>query len=158
MTTGPSYSLDLELARYLDAAADLHGALFERPWNRPALEDLLSVSGTDGAAALVSDRTPRFAGFVLFRTLGDFSEILTLAVAPENRRQGIGRLLMEQAVHAARESGAERLVLEVQDGNRSAISLYESLGMTPFDRRRNYYKSGDGSHADAILMQLFLDN
>ena len=158
MTYGPVYTLDRELAPHLDAAAELHGVLFERPWSRSALEDLLSVSGTAGAAALTAEGISRFAGFVLFRCLGDFAEILTLAVSPGERRRGIGRRLMEHAMCRARESGAERLVLEVQDGNRSAISLYETLGMRPFDRRQNYYKSGDGSHVDAILMQLFLED
>ncbi|WP_420403007.1 GNAT family N-acetyltransferase [Nisaea sp.] len=146
--------LDQDLQRYLDEAAGLHGALFERPWSRTALEDLLATPGTAGAAMLDPDGEPRLAGFVLFRSLGDFAEILTVAVAPDHRRRGLGRLLMRHAVQMARESGAERLLLEVQDGNLPAIRLYEDLGMEAFDRRRNYYKSGNGGHADAIMMQL----
>lgn len=158
MTESGRFELDGNLRAHLDDAARLHGALFERPWSRAALEDLLAVPGTAGAAALDTEGESRFAGFVLFRSLGDFAEILTVAVAPELRRQGLGRLLLRQAMHKALESGAERLLLEVQDGNLPAIRLYERLGMTRFDRRRNYYESGNGSHADAIMMQLFFDN
>lgn len=157
MTAPAAYALDPDLRPHLDAAAELHGTLFERPWSRTVLEELLAVPGTAGAAVHSTDGDRRFRGFVLFRSLGDFAEILTLAVAPPERGRGLGRRLMEHAVRAARESGAERLILEVQDGNHAAISLYQNLGMTAFDRRRNYYNLGDGSHADAIMMQLNFD-
>ncbi|WP_193184825.1 GNAT family N-acetyltransferase [Nisaea sediminum] len=156
--TGGRFVLDESLTAHLAEAARLHGALFERPWSRAALEELLAVPGTAGAAILDIEGQPRFAGFVLFRSLGDFAEILTVAVAPEQRRHGFGRLLMLHAMHKARNAGAERLLLEVQDGNLPAIRLYEALGMTAFDRRPNYYKSGNGSHADAIMMQLIFDD
>ncbi len=158
MMTGGRFVLDESLTAHLAEAARLHGALFERPWSRAALEELLAVPGTAGAAILDIEGQPRFAGFVLFRSLGDFAEILTVAVAPEQRRHGFGRLLMLHAMHKARNAGAERLLLEVQDGNLPAIRLYEALGMTAFDRRPNYYKSGNGSHADAIMMQLIFDD
>lgn len=145
-----------DLAAYLDAAAALHGALFEHPWSRTALEEMLSVPGTEGLAILQSAADPRFAGFVLFRASGDFAEILTLAVAKDFRRLGLGRRLMRAAVRRAADRGADRMLLEVQVGNESAISLYEELGMKVIDRRKNYYKLADGSHADALMMQLSL--
>lgn len=156
MTRSGRFLLDEDLHAHLDEAAGLHGALFERPWSRSALEELFTAPGTTGAAVVDAVGGHRFAGFVLFRSLGDFAEILTVAVAPEYRRQGLGRMLLRHAVRKAREAGAERLLLEVQDGNLPAMRLYEKLGMTAIDRRPNYYKSDNGSHADAIMMQLFL--
>ncbi|WP_339854721.1 GNAT family N-acetyltransferase [uncultured Nisaea sp.] len=151
------YRLVRDIETYLDDASGLHGAIFDRPWSRDDLQDLLVMPGTSGAAILSEGKGPAFAGFVLYQCVGDFAEILTLAVAPDHRRRGFGRWLMREAAEHAAAAGAEKLLLEVQDGNRSAIELYESLGMTTFDRRRNYYKSADGSHADAILMQLIFD-
>lgn len=159
MSAAAGIRLERDLANHLPAAAALHGQLFERPWSTSALADLLAVPGTAGAVAM-SDAAAEsgLAGFVLFRTLGDFAEILTLAVAPGHRRKGTGRHLMRHALEESRVAGAEKLILEVQDGNLAAIRLYESLGLQAFDRRRNYYKSGNGRHADAILMQLNFDN
>jgi len=154
MTESGRFLLDESLQAHLDEAAELHGAVFERPWSRSTLEEFLATPGTAGAAVLDTAGGPRFAGFVLFRSLGDFAEILTVAVAPEHRRQGLGRLLMRHAADKARETGAERLLLEVHDGNLPALRLYETLGMTAIDRRRNYYNSGTGRPADAIMMQL----
>ncbi|MBO6560509.1 MAG: GNAT family N-acetyltransferase [Nisaea sp.] len=158
MTAGGRFVLDEAITAHLDEAARLHGALFASPWSRAALQDLLAVPGTAGAAVLDVEGEPRFAGFVLFRSLGDFAEILTVAVAPEQRRHGHGRRLMLHAMYKARSAGAERMLLEVQDGNLPAIRLYEALGMTAFDRRPNYYKADNGSHADAIMMQLIFED
>ena len=158
MTELDGYRLIGDIEAYLGDAAALHGAIFDKPWSRDALRDLLLMSGTDGAVILSGAREPEFAGFVLFQCIGDLAEILTLAVAPDHRGRGLGRTLVQQVFARARETGAEKVMLEVQDGNLPAVQLYESLGMTAFDRRRNYYKAADGSHADAILIQLFFDN
>ena len=157
MTEPAGYRLVPGIEAHLDDASALHGAVFDKPWSREALQDLLLMSGTDGAAILSEADGSALAGFILFQCVGDFAEVLTLAVSPDHRRRGLGQYLMRQAIRCARDAGAERLMLEVQDGNLSAIRLYEGLGMTAFDRRRRYYKAADGSHADAILMQSFLD-
>lgn len=152
------YRLVPDIDAYLDDAAGLHSAIFDNPWSQEAMLDLLLMSGTSGAVMLSESRQPCFAGFILHQSIGDFAEILTLAVSPAHRGMGLGRCLMLQALDRVSQTGAEKLLLEVQDGNVPAIRLYESLGMTAFDRRRNYYKASDGSHADAILMQLFIDD
>ena len=157
MTEPDNYRLEQNIAAYLEEASFLHGAIFDRPWSRDTLRDLLVMPGTDGAVILSKVHETAFAGFVLFQSIGNFAEILTLAVASNHRGRGLGRSLMQLALNRIQETDAEKVILEVQDGNLPAIRLYESLGMMAFDRRRNYYKAADGSHADAILMQLFFD-
>jgi len=51
-----------------------------------------------------------------------------LYVAPEARRHGLGRALMDRATALARESGASCLILETAKDNLPAQSLYEQLG------------------------------
>jgi ribosomal protein S18 acetylase RimI-like enzyme len=51
-----------------------------------------------------------------------------LFVAPEARRYGVGRRLLEQAGEFGRETGAAKLTLETQVTNHAAQALYESLG------------------------------
>jgi len=51
-----------------------------------------------------------------------------LYVAPEARRRGVARLLMERAREFAAETGAFRLELQTARTNRAAQALYESLG------------------------------
>lgn len=51
-----------------------------------------------------------------------------LYVAPERRGQGLGRALMEAALDAAREQGADYIDLNTSEADRAARRLYESLG------------------------------
>ena len=51
-----------------------------------------------------------------------------LFVAPEWRRRGIARMLMEAARELAIETGAARLTLATAKNNVRAKALYKSLG------------------------------
>ena len=60
----------------------------------------------------------------------DAAHVAQIAVAPELRRQGLGRVLMEAVVHGCARAGARRLTLMVDGENAPAIALYEALGFT----------------------------
>lgn len=49
-------------------------------------------------------------------------------VAPNHRRQGLGRKLMDHAKSWAKDQGYEQLSLQVFTDNIAALTLYESLG------------------------------
>lgn len=55
-------------------------------------------------------------------------------MAPETRRQGVGIRLVQNVIVWARAAGFEHLILDVADGNRSAIKLYERAGFQPTGR------------------------
>ncbi len=79
------------------------------------------------------------------------ADVQTIAVAPDARRHGIGRALMNALMVEARDRGASELFLEVRDDNPAAQRLYESLGYDRIAVRPNYYQP-DG--VDAIVMRL----
>jgi ribosomal-protein-alanine N-acetyltransferase len=87
-------------------------------------------------------------GYVVARRHPDEIEVLSLAVAPDHRRRGLGRSLLE----AARLEGAGpgRMVLEVRTGNTDARAFYARLGFQVVGRRPRYYPDGD----DALLLRL----
>ena len=58
---------------------------------------------------------------------GDF-EIAKLAVDTERQRHGVGRRLVQHSIDAAREMGAQQIVLVSNSRLTAAIALYESLG------------------------------
>jgi len=54
--------------------------------------------------------------------------LLSMWVAPDARRQGIGRQLIDEVVAWARDAGCERIVLDVSDDQVAAIACYAALG------------------------------
>ena len=126
------------------AMAAVHAAAFERPWDAAAFQTLIDQPGV---LALGDDD-----GFILIRMAADEAEILTLAVRPDGRRRGLGRVLVEAAGAAARHLGAERLFLEVAQDNTAALALYRGVGFIEVGRRRAYYPRPDGTAADALVL------
>lgn len=76
-------------------------------------------------------------------------EIHTIGVDPEFQRKGLGRVLMDQMMHAA-DSHDGPVFLEVRTDNVPAISMYEAFGFKTLAVRKNYYRP---SGADAYTMQ-----
>ncbi len=65
--------------------------------------------------------------------LNEVYVIHTLAIHPECLRHGIGRSILEFAYNQARKDKMKALRLDVNDGNKPAIMLYEDFGFTHVD-------------------------
>lgn len=86
----------------------------------------------------VAEYRPGIAGFLVTRTLGPSeSEILTLAVAPPFRRQGIARTLLETFLRRVQGT----VYLEVRASNQTAQKFYKSLGFESITERPEYYSA-----------------
>jgi ribosomal protein S18 acetylase RimI-like enzyme len=90
-------------------------------------------------------------GFALFRirpSLWSKAEdvyLKELYVVPERRGQGIGGALLDAAIEAAREAGADHFELTTGEGDAAALALYESRSFTnregaPDGPRMLYYE------------------
>ncbi len=98
------------------------------------------------------DGTSQLLGYAGIQ-LGLESEIMTLAVLPQARGQGIARQLLRQLLIQAKAEGATAVLLEVRADNAAAQALYQSFGFTRLALRRGYYQTQTGS-ADAHIMRL----
>lgn len=128
--------------------AELHAGAFSAPWDAGAFEVLLNQAGVFAISE------PE--GFILIRSVADEAEILTLAVRPEARRQGVGARLVHEGAKAASARGAARLFLEVADDNAAALALYAGSGFVEAGRRPGYYARLDGGRQDALILALNL--
>ena len=68
-------------------------------------------------------------GFVMTSRFEAVGYIVTLVIAPEARRRGAGRALLQIAAERLRDAGCTEWVLNVKTDNLPARRLYESLGM-----------------------------
>jgi ribosomal-protein-alanine N-acetyltransferase len=128
------------------------GTRFGEAWTRSQCAGILPMTGVSLMLARDSEDGPA-VGFSLFRSVAGESELLLLAVAPDHRRRGIGRGLLQNFLQHARADGATRVHLEVRDGN-PAVEMYRSAGFAPVGRRRNYYHTTDGRQFDALTFAL----
>ena len=128
--------------------AALHAAAFAEPWDPAAFESLL------GQAGVYAVEAPD--GFILMRAIADEAEVLTLAVRPHARSQGLGGRLVKAAAIEAVARGAVRVFLEVAADNGPALALYVRAGFVEAGRRPGYYAGPDGGRRDALLLALNL--
>ena len=96
---------------------------------------------------LVALEGDRVVGFLVARTLAaDEREILNLAVAPDFRRKGVARALLDRAL----EGFCGEVFLEVRESNGVAQEFYKSLGFKELSKRTGYY---DSPPETAIVMK-----
>jgi [ribosomal protein S18]-alanine N-acetyltransferase len=126
--------------------AALHAACFTtpRPWTKAEFESFLAAPHV----FLLGDAQ----GFVVGRAVAGEAELLTLAVAPGARRQGLGRALLAGFEAESRARGAAEAYLEVAEDNAPAQRLYAAAGYRVTGRRPGYFRSPDGAPVAALLM------
>jgi ribosomal-protein-alanine N-acetyltransferase len=79
----------------------------------------------------------------------DAWHVMNIAVAPDRRRQGIARTLLEHLFAVTAGHGHRGYTLEVRVSNVDAIRLYESVGFKARGIRRGYYTD---NREDALIM------
>jgi len=128
------------------ALAALHGrAMASRPWSEVEFAALLAAPGV----FLVCNGPSSFA---LGRIAADEAELLTIAVAPEARRAGLGLGSLAGFETEAAARGAIRAFLEVDTDNLAALALYRAARWADAGRRRGYYRASTGPGTDALVM------
>jgi ribosomal-protein-alanine N-acetyltransferase len=125
-----------------------------RPWTR-AWVAREANDASDAEAANTTDATERarVVGYLLSWHVADELHILQVAAAPAERRRGIGRALVDEALAYCARERVRLVLLEVRRSNLPAIALYRRVGFVASNVRRAYYNDGE----DAVEMQLELD-
>jgi ribosomal protein S18 acetylase RimI-like enzyme len=102
-------------------------------WNfyKANIERTMEAAGID--QILIATSEDRILGSVLLYEnaedyLPEWWSVRLLAVSPDARGQGIGRLLMEECVQRAREGGGKVLGLHTTDMMAVAQGMYERMG------------------------------
>jgi ribosomal-protein-alanine N-acetyltransferase len=132
------------------AMAQVHARAFDTPW--PPSEIAALGVGLGGFSLAAEADGGELLGFILGRAMAGEAEVLTLAVDPAARRQGLGRALVEAMAAQAQARGARTVFLEVAADNAAAIGLYEAAGFSQVGLRRGYYRRADAAPADALVM------
>lgn len=133
-----------------DAAvlASMERICFGDPWSERTFSALAENPSTLFLIAETADtKTP--VGYIGASVVMDECDIINLAVMPDHRRSGIGRLLANEMLEICKRSGVQTVYLEHRKSNTAAAFLYASLGFENDGIRRKYYTNPT---EDAILM------
>ncbi|MES2498361.1 MAG: GNAT family N-acetyltransferase [Pseudomonadota bacterium] len=117
-------------------------------WTEAQLRSMMTMPGTWLTLARVNGLP---AGFAFNRLITDEAELLLLAVAPDHRREGVAKALIERSLELLRFRNGTRLHLEVRHNN-PAIELYKKAGFSLVGRRPDYYRGIDGQVHDALTL------
>lgn len=124
----------------LNKLADLHKLCFpHKPWTANDFADLKK----SGCEIVASEN-----GFIVWRTVADEAEVITIGVRPNARGAGIATAMLTLLENEVKKAGVKKIFLEVSAENAPAIALYKKCGFIQNGHRPKYY---DG--IDAILMK-----
>ncbi|PHR65773.1 GNAT family N-acetyltransferase [Pseudidiomarina marina] len=102
------------------------------------------LKGTSAHIYVCTSENGQLIGYYLLLTRKNSRRwrLYSIAAAPEARGSGLGRVLLEHAIHTAQKHGAISLGLEVKVDNSAAIRLYEKLNFAVIDLLPGYYDDG----------------
>jgi ribosomal protein S18 acetylase RimI-like enzyme len=104
-----------------------------RPWNDPAADIALARKGAN-AAVLVGRDNCGIVASVLVGHDGHRGWVYYLAVDPDHRHKGYGRVIMGAAEDWLRTRGITKLQLMVRADNSQVQAFYQSLGYLEQER------------------------
>jgi [ribosomal protein S18]-alanine N-acetyltransferase len=138
----------LGLARASDAQeiAEMSRDLIEHglAWAWTPARVQRSIAGRD-SSVVVARRDARIAAFGIMHFGDEVAHLNLFAVAPQHRRQGLGRQLVEWLTTTAIEAGIFRIELELRADNHPARQFYERLGFSPQNLIPGYYQGREAA-------------
>ncbi|HXA34732.1 MAG TPA: GNAT family N-acetyltransferase [Steroidobacteraceae bacterium] len=138
----------LGLARITDAReiAEMSRDFIEQglTWSWTPARVQHSISGPE-SSVVVARRERQIAAFAIMHFGDDVAHLNLLAVAPEHRRQGLGRQLMSWLTATAVEAGVFRINLELRKRNDPARIFYERLGFDQLGVVQGYYQGREAA-------------
>ena len=126
----------------LDLLAELERACLPDAWQKNTLQSVLNEARY--LVLLIENY-----GYLIGWSAAGAAEIERVGVLTEQRGQGVGALLVREAVAAFASRGAREVWLEVRASNGAARALYQKCAFEESGARRGYYDDGE----DAILMR-----
>ena len=134
--------------RHIRAALVIEEQCYPKPWTAGvfASEIDLARRGMRYYAVLTDEDQVVGYGGLMFAP--DEAHITNIAVHPDRRRVGLGRVMLRHLIDVARDRECDALTLEVRVSNTAAQNLYRNFGFAPVGVRQRYYENSE----DALVM------
>lgn len=147
--------MTLEVKPLAETELPLMVVLEQQSHSHPMSEKQLASCLGGRYFAVGAWRGERLLAFAIAETVIDEGTLIDLVVAPDVRRGGIARQLLQVLLARWQQAGVVSVFLEVRAGNQGARQLYHQLGFNEIGLRRGYYPAASGRE-DAVQMALSL--
>lgn len=131
----------------LRAIAEIERSCFSSPWDELAI--VMTLDDPRGYNMVAFDEGS-LIGYCFAHELKEIMHLINLAVRPEHRGRGLGKMLVQDLLSHARSLGKQSVFLEVRPSNHSAKALYKSLGFTLTGTWKRYYRDS-GEDAEVLI-------
>ncbi len=132
----------------LDRIREIELLSFNSPWSKESF--IYELFQNRLARYIVMEQGEEIVAYMGMWFIHQDIHITNFAVAPEYRKLGFGRRLLNFIVFFAKTKGFKYITLEVRRSNEIAQNLYQGLGFKVIGVRPSYYRD---NQEDAILMQ-----
>jgi ribosomal-protein-alanine N-acetyltransferase len=123
---------------------------FATPWTK---EMYLKELSNRTSRPFVYRKDGDLVGYMCFWVVLDEAHLMTIAVHPDRRGEGVGKAIMKHLEEVCLKEDLKKILLEVGRRNNIARGLYRQCGFTAVGFRKNYYA---GIKDDALLMEKWL--
>ena len=119
-------------------------------FNREPNENYYSIVNDKNYLCYVAENNENVVGYINLLVVDDVAEIINISVLNDFRKKGVGTKLIDFSIKYLIENKFSGVMLEVNEENLPAISLYDKMGFKKIHIRKKYY---EGKY-DAIIMKL----
>ncbi len=135
----------------LEAVIRIEQKSFPDPWSFQSFQESLGQSQAIWMVIEKADGKEKWPiGYAGVYTVLDEGEIVNVAMEPEERGKGYGKILVEKLMEEGAKRGVSDFYLEVRMGNEAGKRLYRSLGFEPCGVRKDFYEQ---PREDALVMR-----
>ncbi len=136
----------------LDAVQCIEQQVYPFPWSNQIFIDSMEA----GSLLVVVEQQQQVVGYAVQSTAAGETQLLNIAITPNEQGQGLGGTLLQWLIEQARKQQSEMLFLEVRLSNQIAQALYQQMGFNEIGMRKDYYRVQGGKREDALIYALQL--
>lgn len=136
----------------LEAVIAIEQTAYSHPWTRGNFRDALA-SGYWAQCLRLQDE---LLGYVVAMEGVQETHLLNITVVPARQGQGWAHMMLDALRLWSRRQGGQWLWLEVREGNRRALQVYERYGFRRVGLRKDYYPADRQQREHAVVMSLNL--
>lgn len=124
------------IRRDMDEVLSIEQGSFQFPWTE---EEFLCCLRQRNCIGTVAELDHRIVGFMIYELHKSMLRILNFAVAPDARRSGIGRQMVQRLIDKLSQQRRREIVLEVRETNVPAQLFFGQNGFRAITVLRQHY-------------------